>query len=206
MGFPANLAHKESACNAGDPGSIPGPGRCPGEGIGHWFQYSWASLVAQIVKNLPAMRETWVQSLGWEDPLEEDMQPTTVFLSGESLWTEEPGGLQSMGSQRVGHDWATKHSTAQIAERWFRAIKEMNSANGETVPIYKCCQQKGHSIYTDNTTMGQICRINGESSWISLPLSSLWTISCHHQWSVLQGRQMHFHISRSKIKLDKENK
>ena len=57
------------------------------------------------MKDLPAMRETCVQSLGWEDPLEEGMKPTPVFLPGqESPWTEEPGGLQSMGSQRVGHN------------------------------------------------------------------------------------------------------
>ena len=61
---------KESSCNAGDPGSIPGLGRSAGEGIGYPVQYSWSSLVAQQVKNLPAMWETWVQSLGWEDPLE----------------------------------------------------------------------------------------------------------------------------------------
>ena len=54
----------ESACNAGDPGSIPGSGRSPGEGIGYPLQYSWASLVAQLVKNPPAMQETWFQSLG----------------------------------------------------------------------------------------------------------------------------------------------
>ena len=54
-----------------DPGSIPGSGRSPGEGIGYPFQYSWASLVAQLVRNPPAVRETWVQSLDWEDPLEE---------------------------------------------------------------------------------------------------------------------------------------
>ena len=70
MDFPDSSVGKESACNAGDPGSIPGSRRSPGEGIGYSFQYSWASLVAQLVKNLPAMRETWVQSLGWEDPLE----------------------------------------------------------------------------------------------------------------------------------------
>ena len=64
---------KESTCHAGDPGSIPGSGRSPGEGIGYPLQYSWALLVAQMVKNLPAMRETWVRSLGWEDPLEEGM-------------------------------------------------------------------------------------------------------------------------------------
>ena len=60
----------ESACNAGDPGLIPRLGRSAGEGIGYPLQYSRASLVAQLVKNLPAVWETWVQSLGWEDPLE----------------------------------------------------------------------------------------------------------------------------------------
>ena len=70
-GFPGGSDGKESACNAGDPDSIPGSGRFPGEGIGYPLQYSWASLVAQMVKNLPAMQETWVRSLGWEDPLEE---------------------------------------------------------------------------------------------------------------------------------------
>ena len=63
-------AGKESTCNAGDPGLIPGLGKSPGEGMGSPFQYSWASLMAQIVKNPPAMQETWVQSLGWEEPLE----------------------------------------------------------------------------------------------------------------------------------------
>ena len=69
-GFPCSLAGKESACNAGDPGLIPGLGRSAGEGISYPLQYSCPSLVAQLVKNLPAMWETWVQSLGWEDPLE----------------------------------------------------------------------------------------------------------------------------------------
>ena len=69
LDFPCGSAGKESACNAGDPGSIPGSGRSAGEGIGYPFQYSWASLVAQLVKNLPPMQETWVQSLDWEDPL-----------------------------------------------------------------------------------------------------------------------------------------
>ena len=70
MGFPDSSAGKESAFNAGDPGLIPGLGRSPGEGIGYPLQYSWASLVAQVIKNQPAMQETWVHSLGWEDPLE----------------------------------------------------------------------------------------------------------------------------------------
>ena len=71
VGFSDSSIGKESACNAGDPGLIPGSGRSTGEGIGYSLQYSWASLVAQLVKNLPAMRETWVWSLSWEDPLEE---------------------------------------------------------------------------------------------------------------------------------------
>ena len=70
QGFPDSSVGKESACNAGDPGLIPGLGRSPGEGIGYPLQYFWASLVTQLVKNPPAMQETWVQSLGWEDPLE----------------------------------------------------------------------------------------------------------------------------------------
>ena len=69
MGFPDSSVGKESASNAGDPSLVPGSGRPPGEGIGYPLKYSWASLVAQLVKNLPAVWETWVQSLGWEDPL-----------------------------------------------------------------------------------------------------------------------------------------
>ena len=60
----------ESACNAGDSGSIPGSDRSSGEGIGYPFQYYWASLIVQLVKNLPAVLETLVRFLGWEDPLE----------------------------------------------------------------------------------------------------------------------------------------
>ena len=62
------------------------------------------SLVAQMVKNVPAMQETWVRSLDWEDPLEEGMATHSSILTWRIPWTEEPGGLQSMGSQRVGHD------------------------------------------------------------------------------------------------------
>ena len=81
MGFPGSSAGKESACNAGDPGSIPGLGRVPGEEIGYPLQYSWASLVAQLVKNLPAVWETWVQPLGWEDLLEKGMATHSSILA-----------------------------------------------------------------------------------------------------------------------------
>ena len=66
MGFPDSSAGKESTCNAGDLGSIPGLGRSAGEGTGYPLQHSWASLVVQLVKNLPAMWEMWVQYLGWD--------------------------------------------------------------------------------------------------------------------------------------------
>ena len=85
MGFPSSSAGKEYACNAGDPGSIPGSGRSTGEGMGYPFQYSQASLVAQLLKNLPAMRETWVGKIPWR----RERLPTPVF------WP---------GSQRVGHN------------------------------------------------------------------------------------------------------
>ena len=66
--------------------------------------YIWASLVAQTVKHLPAMWETWVRSLGREDPLEKDMAIHSSILAWKIPWMEEPGRLQSMGSQRVGYD------------------------------------------------------------------------------------------------------
>ena len=83
-GFPNSSVGKESACNAGDPSSIPGSGRSPGEGKSYSLQYSWASLVFQLVKNPPAMQETWVRSLGWEDLLEKEMAIHPVLLPGKS--------------------------------------------------------------------------------------------------------------------------
>ena len=74
-------ACKQSACNAGDPGSFLGSGRKAGEGIGYPLQYSWASLVAQLVKNPHAMWETWVLSLGWEDPLEKGKATQSSILA-----------------------------------------------------------------------------------------------------------------------------
>ena len=83
---PGSSAGEESTCNAGDPGSIPWLGRPAGEVIGDPLQYSWASLVAHLVKNPPAMQETWVRSLGWEDTLEKGMaicSSILVFWPGE---------------------------------------------------------------------------------------------------------------------------
>ena len=77
----SSSAGKEATCNAGDPSSIPGSVRAPGEEIGYPLQYSWASLVAQLVKNAPAVWETWVRSLGWEDPLEKRMAIHSSILA-----------------------------------------------------------------------------------------------------------------------------
>ena len=75
---------------------IPGLGRSAGEGISYPFQYSWASLVAQLVKNLLAMRETWAQSLGWEDPLEKGKLPSPVFWPGEFHGLYSPWGRREL--------------------------------------------------------------------------------------------------------------
>ena len=82
---------------------IPGSKRSAGEGIGYPLQYSWTSLVAQLVKNPPAMWETWGRSLGQEDPLEKGKTTHSSILAWRIPWAD-PGRSQSMESQRVGHD------------------------------------------------------------------------------------------------------
>ena len=84
-GLPDSLVGKESACNAGDQGSIPGSGRSAGEGIGYPLHYSWVSHVAQLVKNPPAMQETGVQSLSWEDALEKGKATHSSILAWRIL-------------------------------------------------------------------------------------------------------------------------
>ena len=104
MGFPGSSAGKESTCNTGDPGSIPGSGSSPGEGIGYPLQYSWASLVTQMVNNLPAMWETWVRPLSWEDPLKKGMATHSSILA----WRI---------SMDRGARWATVHGVAKSQTR-----------------------------------------------------------------------------------------
>ena len=87
FGFPDSSVGKESACNAEDPVLIPGLVRSAGERLGYPFQYSWASLMAQLVKNPPAMQETWVRSLGWEDPLEKGTAAHSSLLTWRIPWT-----------------------------------------------------------------------------------------------------------------------
>ena len=87
MGFFHSSVGKESACNAGDLGSVPGLGRSPGEGKGYPLHYSWAFLVAQLVKNPPAVWETWVLSLGWEDPLVKGKATHFSIMAWKISWT-----------------------------------------------------------------------------------------------------------------------
>ena len=87
LGFPDSSVGKESSCNAGDPSSIPGLGRSAGGEISYPLQYSWAFPVAQLVKNLPAMQETWIWSLGWEDPLEKGKATHSSILAWRIPWT-----------------------------------------------------------------------------------------------------------------------
>ena len=129
--FPGCSAGKEFPCNAGNPSLIPGLKRCPGEGIPDSFQYSWASLVVQTVQNLPAMQETWVRSLGWEDPLEKAMATHSSILAWKILQTEDIGGLQSTGSQRVTKFYLIDHKLSV----WYR--KKPQETNFQS-PVCLC--------------------------------------------------------------------
>ena len=112
-GSPGRSAGKESIYNVRDTRSIPGSGRSPGEGIVYPLQYCWASLVAQTAKNLPAMWETWVQSLGQEDPLEEGM--ATLF---NIAWRIPMGRGAWLPGSCKNSDTTKQLSTAQHASLW----------------------------------------------------------------------------------------
>ena len=106
--FPWWLSSKESSCNAGDPGFIPVLGRSPGEGIGYPLQYSWASLMAQLAKNLSAMQETQLSSLGQEDPLEKGMATHSSILVWRIPWTAMgPWGHKESDSNEQLTFWAS---------------------------------------------------------------------------------------------------
>ena len=110
-GFPDSSVGKESSCNAGDPGSIPGSERSAGEGIGYPLRYSWTYLIAQLIKNPPAMHETWIRSLRWEDPWRRERLPTPVFWPKElhglfCLWGLKESDMTEQLSLKI---FSTKH-------------------------------------------------------------------------------------------------
>ena len=97
----AQSVGKETACDARDPGLVPGSGRSAGEGIGYPLQYSCSFLMAQLLKNPPATWEMWIQSLDWEDPMEKATATHSSILAWRIPWAK------SMGCQRLGHDLVT---------------------------------------------------------------------------------------------------
>jgi len=116
LGFPASSVGKESTCNARNPGSIPGSGRSTGEGIGYPLQYSWASHVAQLVKNPPAMQETWVRSLGWEDPLEKEKATHSSIIARKSHEERSPEGYSPWGHKELDITEATEHACIHVIQ------------------------------------------------------------------------------------------
>ena len=149
------VAGKESACSAGDPSSTPGSGRSAREGIGNPLWYSWVSLAAQMVKNLPAIREAWVWSLGWETPRRRAWKPTLVFLPGESPWTEEPGGLQSMGLKESD------------------TIKRLSTTHYNSNPSYLTLNYGYCSICPPLSPLPQEVKLLEDQSWTSSSLHHL---------------------------------
>ena len=114
----------------------------------------WASLRVQTVKNLPATWNTWVWFLDWEDPLEKEMATHSSILAWEISWTVEPGRLQSMGLQRVGHDWVTKH-TAQCL---------INSCHLQSTWSRSCCLQVNITL-CGNLFLDTGCESVKNSKW-----------------------------------------
>ena len=105
LGFPGGSASKESACNAGDPSLVPGSRRSTGEGIGYPLQHSWASLVAQLVKNLPAMWETWVNPWVRKILWQRERLPTPVFWPGEFHGLYSPWGCKELDVTLTFHEF-----------------------------------------------------------------------------------------------------
>ena len=161
-----------------------------------------ASLVAQKVKNLPAMRENLVQSLGREDPLEEGMATLSSILAWRIPWTKEPGRLQSMGSQRVGHDWATHTHVLSVRNSLQIQLHGRLGAKGQNNICHANINQKKPShrsgrvyINTNKINLTAECyqQLHGCSVTKSCPtLATPWTAECQAplsstiSWSLLK--------------------
>ena len=139
------------------------------------------SLVAQRLKCLPEMQETWVRSLGWEDPLEKEMAPHCSILGWRIPWTGEPGGLQSMGSQRVRHDWGTSLS-----------LSLSNSMKIHILPDFHCFPTGSFSSQWREYFLWWIEKGNHQRE-------CFWVIWCTFPWLLLTPPSTHsdflFHFS-----------
>ena len=122
-GFPESSVGKESVCNVGDTGLIPVLGRSAGEGIGYSLQYSQASLVAQLVKNLPAILETWVQSQGWEDPQEKGKATHSSILAWRIPWTSPWGRKESDMTEQLSLSLSSSSSLACCLQLMYTSQK-----------------------------------------------------------------------------------
>ena len=144
--------------------------------LSRFVVYSWASLVAQLVRNPPAMQETWVWSLGWEDPMEEGMATHSCILVCRIPWTEEPGRLQSMGLQRVRYDWATKHMAQHSMIILTSAASSFRSRS--VVLTLVCTLQSPEKLYKNT------------NPWIPLSEILIWSenLRCNQDWKLLSQR------------------
>ena len=150
MGFPGSSAGKKYVCNAGDPSSVPGSERSPGERIGNPLQYSWASLVAQSVKNPSVMRGTWVQSLAWEDPLEKVTATYSSILAWRIPWGCKDPGFSALPSGSLGQE---------LLNNW-HSTKSMST----------CCSSKAASfgIFREADLMWAKSAVPDEAPWLWL--------------------------------------
>ena len=163
-----------------------------GEGIGYSLQYSWTSLVAQLAKNRPAMRETWFSPWVGKIPWRRAWKPTLVFLSGESPWTEEPGGLQSMGLQRVGHDWATKHT--HIWCPWGCLSDKRHILHGNAAVWYMLIISNIICCWFSKIIVWQFDqRDSGMMSWFSLRIKQKWN---QHRVIIINKSILHVQMTR----------
>ena len=122
-----------------------------------------ASLIAQSVKNLPAVQETGVRSLGWEDPLEKEMTIHSSIGAWKISWIDEPGGLQSMGSQRVGHDWANTLLKGSVI---FWARGKGTTEEDRVRKRQKIKEGSGTSPVVQQLRLCSPCRGSGFHSWL----------------------------------------
>ena len=129
---------KESICNAGDPGLFPGSGKFSGEGIGCLFKYSWASLVAQTIKNQPTVWETKIQSLGWENPLEEGMATHFRILAWRIPM--DRGAYRPQGCKELDTTEATR-SDRVPDELWTEVCDNVQETGIKTIPMEKKCKE-----------------------------------------------------------------
>ena len=137
----------------------------------HVIVYIRASLVAQLIKNLPAVQETWVRSLGWEDPLEKEIANHFSTLAWRIPWTEEPGRLQSMRLQRVGHHWATNTCTS------FFFMAESNSTVDSWTQKHVFVNPT--SIAESKTTLSSCwcgCSLRTDGMKLTIPFMILFTV------------------------------